>query len=403
MGIIQWFHRVSMQDLMFQIVTLFCCNTDFVLVNCNQHKNSSADAQFWGYAAGGLMMIDVRIEKTKILDLPMSYAISILHRENGDLCVCASEGLGGCYVFPLKTLAPVYTVWENAGGCMSIVQTEEDGTFLAVQNFFKGFNAKQGRLVKATPSGDNKWTIEQFLDMPYLHRFDVIDIDDRKFLIACTLCKNKEFREDWSEPGTVYLGELKSGTMPPEIMDQIIPSLTKNHGFYRGIHHGKDVLLISGMEGLFEVTIPRCADAPWLHEKLIDREISDAAIVDIDNDGIEEIITIEGFHGDHIAINKLVDKQWTEVYRYPAPFAHIVWGGVILGRQSLLLAYRNDNGALILLRKSKRDSAYYMDNLVIDELVSPTNLVVDSQADHCHIFCSCGKTQQVVRYTLTNK
>ena len=70
-----------------------------------------------------------------------------------------------------------------------------------------------------------------------------------------------------------------------------------------------------------------------------------------------------------------------EVYRYPAPFAHVVWGGDILGKPGLLLAYRNDNGGLLLMRRSEKTGAYYMEHLYIDELVSPTNLAVDSRAD----------------------
>ena len=86
---------------------------------------------------------------------------------------------------------------------------------------------------------------------------------------------------------------------------------------------------------------------------------------------------------------------------YPAPFAHVVWGGDILGKHGLLLAYRNDNGGLLLMRRSEKTGAYYMEHLYIDELVSPTNLAVDSRADVCRIYASCGRTQQVVRYTLT--
>lgn len=345
--------------------------------------------------------MDIRIDKEVILNLPMSYAINFLHTPTGMLGVCASEGLGGCFTFPVDTLVPVQRVWENAGGCMSISQIAPDGTFLAVQNFFKGFNAKQGCIVRSAPDGRGGWHTEPFLTLPYLHRFDVIDVEGRKYLIAATLCRNKEFKEDWSTPGAVYIGELRNGMDPPEELRPLIPALTKNHGFYRGTHNGQNCLLISGMEGVFEIGIPQHAGDEWQVECLLEREISDAAIVDIDGDGAEELVAIEGFHGDHITINKLIDGAWQEVYRYPAPFAHVVWGGDILGKPGLLLAYRNDNGGLLLMRRSEKTGAYYMEHLYIDELVSPTNLAVDSRADVCRIYASCGRTQQVVRYTLT--
>lgn len=347
------------------------------------------------------MLTEIQIEKQTITDLPMSYAISMLHTLKGDFGVCASEGQGGCRIYPLDELTPVETVWENGGGCMSISQIAPDGTFLAVQNFFKGFNASTGRLVKTSPCPDGSWKTEPFMDFPYLHRFDVAEVEGRKFLIACTLCKHKDFREDWSQPGTVYIGELPSGVLPPVKMEPLIPSLTKNHGFYRGMRNGRSVFLVAGMEGLFEVPIPAHADETWTYTRLLDREISDATVVDLDGDGTEEIITIEGFHGDHITVNRLVDGEWKAVYRYPAPFAHVVWGGDILGKKSLLLAYRNDNGALMLFRKPDRKEGWSMEHLVIDELVSPTNMMVYSRPDCCQIDCSCGKTQQVIRYTLT--
>lgn len=336
------------------------------------------------------------------MDLPMCYAVTFLQKGPEAFGVCASEGLGGCYVYPRDLLAPVERVWEQAGGCMSISQIAPDGTFLAVQNFFKGFNAKEGRLVKASPDGRGGWTVEPFMAYPYLHRFDVIPVEGRAFLVACNLCSDKAFREDWSHPGAVSIGELVNGVEPPQKMEPLITGLTKNHGFYRGTHDGRPVLLIGSMAGVDEISIPRHADGAWSHRRLLEREISDATFVDIDGDGVEELVTIEGFHGDHVAINKLVNGVWEEVYRYPAPFAHVVWGGMILGKPGLLVAYRNDNGALLLFRKSDRPdrSGYAMEHLVIDELVSPTNLAVDSREDRCTIHCACGKTQQMNLYTL---
>ena len=67
-----------------------------------------------------------------------------------------------------------------------------------------------------------------------------------------------------------------------------------------------EVLLIAGSEGLYEVAVPGGADIPWRAERLLDREISDAVTVDLDGDGVEELVTIEGFHGDEIAADRLV-------------------------------------------------------------------------------------------------
>ena len=53
------------------------------------------------------MVMDIRIDKEVVLDLPMSYAINFLHTPTGILGVCASEGLGGCFTFPApRRLSP---------------------------------------------------------------------------------------------------------------------------------------------------------------------------------------------------------------------------------------------------------------------------------------------------------
>lgn len=139
------------------------------------------------------------------------------------------------------------------------------------------------------------------------------------------------------------------------------------------------MLLIAGSEGLYEVAVPGGADIPWRAERLLDREISDAVTVDLDGDGVEELVTIEGFHCDEIAVNKLCGDRWEIVYRFDAPFAHALWGGDILGRPALLAAYRGGDGALMMLQKPDAEGDWRMRTTVIDRDVAPTNLSVPAK------------------------
>lgn len=145
--------------------------------------------------------------------------------------VCASEGRGGCRVYDWHVPEAQTPVWHDAGGCMSISQLEPEGAFLAVQNFFPGFDAAEACIVKTSPTPEG-WKAEKWMEYPYLHRFDIVEIQGRQFLVACQLCKAKAFRDDWSSPGVTAVGELDGGR-PPRDMQPIIPSLTKNHGFCR--------------------------------------------------------------------------------------------------------------------------------------------------------------------------
>lgn len=339
----------------------------------------------------------MRIHKTKVDNLSMSYAVGWLNCNGAVWGIAASEGKDRCFLFDPEDPGRQECVWRDAGGTMSISQIEADGTFLAVQNFFKGFNSNTACIVKAAPGIDGRWTVEKYLDLPYVHRFDVIDVEEKRFLLAATLCDGKDFKEDWSRPGRVWLGEM---TEEGCRLETLIPGITKNHGFYRGLRDGRQVVLISGMEGLFEIRIPERPDGEWKWEKLMDKEISDAAVADIDNDGMDEIMTIEGFHGSRAVVNKLVEGRWTEVYSFPVKFGHVVWGGTILGKNSMLIGYREENAPLILMRK-KEGPDFRMEHIYIDELEGPTNISVLDQGNRCRILCSCGKTQQVVIYELT--
>lgn len=44
--------------------------------------------------------------------------------------------------------------------------------------------------------------------------------------------------------------------------------------------------------------------------------IGEIATVDIDNDGEDEIMTIEEFHGDTIQIYKKINGKYTKVWKY---------------------------------------------------------------------------------------
>lgn len=341
----------------------------------------------------------MRIYKTIVDDLPMSYAVGWLNRGGKLYGIAASEGRDRCIVFDPDQRSEPETVWTDAGGTMSISQIKGDGTFLAVQNFFKGFQAASACIVCAKPLVTGGWQVEKYLDLPYVHRFDVVEVEGKQFLLACTLCDGKEYKQDWSRPGRVWLGEMKEDGCE---LKTLIPGITKNHGFYRGRRNGRNVVLVSGMEGLFEIQIPERSDGEWRWERLMEKEISDAAVVDLDQDGEDEIVTIEGFHGTRVVVNKLSGGQWREVYSCPVKFGHVVWGGNMLGRNSLLIGYREENAPLILMRK-KEGPDFRMEHIFIDELEGPTNISVLSEENRGRILCSCGRTQRVVIYDLTEE
>lgn len=344
----------------------------------------------------------MKIEKQEITALKFSYAVSWFHRCGRLYGVAASEMAEGgkCIMFPMDHPDQIETIWENAGGTMSIAQIREDGSFLAVQNFFKGFQSSTACIVKAVPAESGGWSVEKYLDLPYVHRFEIVTVGENPFLLAATLCDKKDFRDDWSHPGRVYLGRMTKEGRDCRLMT-LINGITKNHGYCQMMHDGRHVVAVTGQEGLFEITVPENPDGEWKYENLIPTEISDVTFVDLDQDGTDEIVTIEKFHGNQIVIYKKDGQNWNRVYSYPVNFGHVVWGGRILGKPGLLVAYREDNAALILMRLRKSEqNRFYMEHTVLDEHEGPTNLAVTGDDSICRILCSCGKTERVVVYTL---
>ena len=107
--------------------------------------------------------------------------------------------------------APVsYThlVWNDRGGCMSIVpfQTRE-GEFLAVNEFYLKVTPSLAKIVHGRKT-ENGWEIKDVFSLPYLHRFDLYHVDGIDYLICATIARNKQNKEDWSEPGQIYVGVL---------------------------------------------------------------------------------------------------------------------------------------------------------------------------------------------------
>jgi hypothetical protein len=346
---------------------------------------------------GGESMI---IEKQVMCKLPMAYAVRFFHINERLYAVAASEGEDRCVFFDPEHPSEMETVWDKSGGTMSIAKIESNGGFLSVQNFFKGFNSKTAKIVWAKRSGSGKWDVSDFLPLPYVHRFDVVEAGTDRFLLACTLCDDKDFKEDWTRPGRVWLGKFtEDGSCK---LETFMSGITKNHGFFHGSHNHSKVILVTGQEGIFEIKVPVAADDSWSHEKIFDKEVSEAIFVDLDEDGHDELVTIEPFHGSKVTIYKSSPNGYREVYSMPVNFGHVIWGGSILGKPSLLVGYRLDNAPLLLLRKKPIDG-WYMEQQIIDEHIGPTNISVESGDKECLVLCSAGGSQEILLYRMRHQ
>lgn len=229
----------------------------------------------------------------------------------------ASEEKGyPCYAFDAETFARK-VVWEKAGGVMSMIaHPQKKNTFLAIRDFYLKESPSVSRLVEVTFDG-SEFVQKDILHLPYLHRFDVFYVDQKVWVLANTIARNKKDKEDWSEAGISYMGVLED---EKELDLKIVKDgLFRNHGYSR--LSTQDGGYITGNEGIFKI---QYQDKKWVVEQLADQPTSEAISTDLDQDGLNEWLTIEPFHGNKINFYKDKPSASNLIWTYPKDidFAH---------------------------------------------------------------------------------
>jgi len=224
-----------------------------------------------------------------------------------------------------------------------------------------------------------------------------MNVENEKWIVGGTLCDDKDNIDDWSRSGRIYAGKVEY-PKPCDFKD-IKKGIFKNHGFYHGPHdHKPEVAILTGVQGAFEVIPPAPKGGQWKIEQLLDFEISEIRVFDLDGDGVDELVTIEGFHGDRLNIYKKTDTGYVNVYSYPIAFGHAIWCGKIFNRPSILIGYNKANIALYLLTV-KKSFPFSMDVTMLDELEGYNNLDVWDDGKQFRIY-TAGNNGKINMYTL---
>lgn len=252
------------------------------------------------------------------------------------------------------------------GGVMSLVPQPE-GALLAVEGFYPPFLAQEAEIIRVGADGRR----EKLARLPYAHRIEVVDAQGGPWLVAATVCTEKGTRDDWSSPGRLYAGRLSPGGGVPPVLKPLPWKLHRNHGM-NSCAHG---LLIGAEEGAFLLRPPEGPGQNWTLDRLSDDPCGEAALWDLDGDGAEELICIEGFHGDGITVRaRDRDGHYRPVWRpeIPLEFSHALWAGRFGGRATAFLGHRRGRGGLYSLRW---EAGQYRLSLQ-DEGGAPANLAV---------------------------
>lgn len=318
------------------------------------------------------------MEKKVLAELEKCYSIAPLQYQGEPHILVAAEKQDRCILFDARGNEKA-TVWEGPGGVMTMVQVPgTDGQFLATHKFYSPNDSKEAKIVIATPDGGGKWEIRTLAELPFVHRFDILESNGRHYLIACTLKSGHEYKDDWSQPGKVYaamLPEDLSGydSEHPLELQVIKDEMLKNHGYYKVKEDNTESSLICSANGVFRFYPPKEENGEWSITQLLDTPASDATMIDLDQDGEMEMVVLSPFHGDEIQIYKKTEEGYQAVYEYPekAEFLHAIWSGNLDGIPSVVIGHRKGARRLLQFTWNTEKKKYIFKTL--DDDCGPAN------------------------------
>lgn len=345
------------------------------------------------------------VEKKVISNLTKCYSIAPLEYQGKKHFMVAAEKIDRCILFD-QDGNEEDTIWSEPGGVMSMVQVPgTDGQFLATHKFYSPNDSKEAKIVIVTPIEKGNWEVRTLVDLPHVHRFDIVERNGVRYLIACALKSGHEYKDDWSMPGKVYAAVLPEDLSfyneeHPLELKVIKDNMLKNHGYYRVNDEGVDTCVISADCGVFQFIPPENAEGEWKIRTLLDTAASDAVLVDLDEDGEKELAVLSPFHGDQISIYKKKDGAYEKVYEYekPAEFTHAIYGGDLCGKPVVVIGHRKAERDLIVFSYNQETKQY--ESEVIDHDCGPANVAHYVKDGKDIIISANRETDEVAMYTV---
>lgn len=334
--------------------------------------------------------------KERLAQLSMCYCITLMNYNGREYCVSASEERDGEIVMIDTESKAVSKITGLSGGVMAIIPIpEENGVFLAIQKFYPVFASKDAEIACCRISGEMKDVMEAEVTcvtkLPFVHRIALTGEVGSRRIIAATLCRDKDYIEDWSKPGAVYEFAVDD-CMRILSTKVLLEEIKKNHGMYTYEKRGGAYILISGEQGVWAI------DSRSHVQKLMDVEISDLCLFDVDGDGMDEVVCIAPFHGNYMRVYKRTKTKWECIAEDEIAFGHAIWSGQCGKIPVILSCSRGGDKCTRIYRPSEAAEEFQFEMMNIDEGVGASNICVKEGENGIVLYAANHEVGEVSRY-----
>ena len=343
----------------------------------------------------------MRVEKKVIARLPKCYAVTRLEYKGEPCFLVAAEKQDPCYLFS-EDGEILETVWDGPGGVMTVAQVPGRPIVMATQKFFSPNDSAEAKIVYYRKV-DDAWVCELLCELPFVHRFGVLERGGRYYLIACTLKSAHAFKDDWTCPGRVWVAPFpeditQHNAANPLKLTPLLSGLYKNHGFEICREGADSFAVIACENGIYKIVPPAEPEGEWSTELLLDTPASDILYLDFDGDGERELLVLSPFHGDTLTVWKKTDGRFTEVYRHAKrlPFLHAIWGAEIGGRVYGFIGNREEERDLFAIWWNGRE--YVCD--MLDRGAGAANVMYFRADGKDQLLAANRETDEIAVYTL---
>jgi hypothetical protein len=295
---------------------------------------------------------------------------------NGEQCVVASTEDHGPILLARPPFHQAREMVNGPGGCMALMEdSDRPGELFAIMGCFLGYKFQTGAVYHIRPDGPgqrDRWSASRILDLPFAHRLAFVARGGARWLLAASLAADKRDPADWSQPGSLTASRVPRRAGETWEFAPILQGIHRHHGMLVASFMGRPSILVSGTEGLFAADLSNDG-AGWAFERVMQSEVSEIALLDIDGDGTEELVTIEPFHGNTVRVYRQEARSWRKAWEGGLEFGHCLWAGTFSGTPSILASNRAGSRDLLLFQWDRRARG-------TGSLADPERIVVDAGA-----------------------